>query len=110
MPLYVSFINLYIFSRISISVNSDYSFLNVNSNLSAIEGLFAKKNETYSGSEQSLFYLIKTYVFQKITGHKMPIIVDSFRSEDLSTEKEKAFLDLINGLGNQIIFSTTFKG
>ena len=49
-------------------------------------------------------------MFQKITGHKMPIIVDSFRSEDLSTEKEKAFLDLINGLGNQIIFSTTFKG
>lgn len=89
-------------------MNETYKDIEPNGTL-LFTSLFTKKNETYSGSEQTLFYLIKTYVFQKITGHKMPIVVDSFRFEDLSTEKEKAFLDLFNGLGNQIIFSTTLK-
>ncbi|MGG0847902.1 hypothetical protein [Peribacillus simplex] len=73
------------------------------------ENLFTKKSETYSGSEQTIFYLLKMYVFQKVTKHSYPIIVDSFRSEDLSTEKEKIFLELFNELENQIIFTTTLK-
>ncbi|MET7018197.1 hypothetical protein [Bacillus mycoides] len=73
------------------------------------ENLFTKKSETYSGSEQTIFYLLKMYVFQQITKHSYPIIVDSFRSEDLSTEKEKIFLELFYEIGNQIIFTTTLK-
>lgn len=39
----------------------------------------------------------------------MPVIVDSFRAEDLSTEKELIVLDLFSKLDIQVIFTTTLK-
>ena len=42
-------------------------------------------------------------------GHNYPIVVDSFRAEDLSTEKEKMVLKVCKSLGNQVILTTTLK-
>lgn len=46
---------------------------------------------------------------QSVTSHTFPIIIDSFRAEDLSTPKENIVLQLVSQLSNQIIFTTTTK-
>ena len=46
---------------------------------------------------------------QKVLGHNWPIIIDSFRAEDLSTGKEKTVIEKYKELDNQIIFTTTLK-
>jgi hypothetical protein len=56
-----------------------------------------------------MFHLAKLYSIRKIADHSFPIIVDSFRAEDLSTPKEAIVLDLYKQLSNQIIFTTTLK-
>ena len=73
------------------------------------DSLFTKRDETYSGSETTMFHLAKLYSICKVADHPFPIIVDSFRAEDLSTPKEAIVLDLYKQLSNQIIFTTTLK-
>ena len=41
--------------------------------------------------------------------HDYPIVVDSFRAEDLSTVKEEIVLEISKAIGNQVIFTTTLK-
>lgn len=95
-------------SEILITMNNKYRDIDPNGTLD-FDNLFTKKTETYSGSEATIFYLLKMYAYQKVTGHFNPIVVDSFRSEDLSTEKEKKFLELFDTISNQVIFTTTLK-
>ena len=72
--------------------------------------LFSQKVIKYfSGSEATVYHLVKLYSFAKILNHHLPIIVDSFRAEDLSTEKELIVLDLFSKLDQQVIFTTTLK-
>lgn len=49
------------------------------------------------------------YAFAKVLQHEYPIIVDSFRAEDLSTDREERVLSEFGKLKNQIIFTTTLK-
>lgn len=72
-------------------------------------GLFTGRNEIYSGSEATVFHLVKLFALQRVLGHNYPIVVDSFRAEDLSTEKEKMVLKVCKSLGNQVILTTTLK-
>lgn len=85
-----------------------YITIDPNSN-AIIEGLFTKKDEVLSGSEATIFHLAKIYAIQKCTNHDFPIIIDSFRAEDLSSTKEEIVLNLFNELENQKIFTTTLK-
>lgn len=71
--------------------------------------LFTKKGTVVSGSEETVFYVSKLLAIAEITGHNCPIIMDSFRAEDLSTEKEKRVLGLFSKLSNQSILTTTLK-
>ncbi|ACF07118.1 Uncharacterised protein [Metamycoplasma arthritidis] len=71
--------------------------------------IFTPKNKTYSGSEGTQFHLARMYAFSKVLMHDYPIVVDSFRAEDLSTEREQRVLDKFSELKNQIIFTTTLK-
>ena len=41
--------------------------------------------------------------------HSYPIIIDSFRAEDLSTGKEETVLEISKSIDNQVIFTTTLK-
>ncbi|CAK7002319.1 hypothetical protein [Tissierella sp.] len=75
----------------------------------AYDDIFTKRSEIYSGSEATEFQLARLYAFQKILNHNKPIIVDSFRAEDLSSEREDKVLELYKKLENQIIFTTTLK-
>lgn len=74
-----------------------------------IESLFTKQDKVLSGSEATIFHLAKLYALKKNTKHNFPIIIDSFRAEDLSTDKERKVLDLFKELDNQKIFTTTLK-
>lgn len=71
--------------------------------------LFTKKSELYSGSEATIFHLVKLLAFQEVLKHNYPIIIDSFRAEDLSTTKENIVLELCRSKDNQMIFTTTLK-
>lgn len=71
--------------------------------------IFTKKGVTYSGSEATVFHILKIYAFAAVLKHFYPIIIDSFRAEDLSTPKENKVLNLFSQLQNQVILTTTLK-
>ncbi|MQR93634.1 hypothetical protein [Fictibacillus phosphorivorans] len=71
--------------------------------------LFTKRNQVFSGSEATEFHLVKLISLAKVFKYNLPLVVDSFRAEDLSTEKEEVVLKLFSELGLQIIFTTTLK-
>lgn len=73
------------------------------------DDLFSKRGMVYSGSEEIIFYLSRLYALRMILKHDYPIVVDSFRAEDLSSDKESVVLDMFKMLPNQIIFTTTLK-
>lgn len=89
-------------------MNSVYKSIDPNGNL-YFDDLFTKKDEVYSGSEATIFHLSRLYALSKTLHHDYPIVVDSFRAEDLSTAKENLVIDLFNALPNQVIFTTTLK-
>lgn len=93
---------------ISSLIRETYFTIDPSSN-AIIEGLFTKQDKVLSGSEATVFHIAKLYALQKCTEHSFPIIIDSFRAEDLSTSKEKIVLDLFNEIENQKIFTTTLK-
>lgn len=71
--------------------------------------IFTTRAETYSGSEGALFYLARIYAYAKVLRHNFPIVMDSFRDGEISTDKEDSILGLFSELSNQIIFSSTLK-
>lgn len=71
--------------------------------------LFSKKGSTYSGCEETEFYLSKLYAMATILGHHYPVMMDFFRDGELSTEKESVVLSKFTELSNQIIFTATLK-
>lgn len=89
-------------------MNVVYEAIDPNGNLH-FDNLFTKKDEVYSGSEATIFHLSRLYALSKVLNHNYPIVVDSFRAEDLSTSKENIVLDLYKELPNQVIFTTTLK-
>lgn len=89
-------------------MNAVYETIDSNGNL-YFDDLFTKKDQVYSGSEATIFHLSRLYALRKVLNHNYPIVVDSFRAEDLSTLKENIVLDLYKELSNQVIFTTTLK-
>lgn len=56
--------------------------------------LFTQRNEVYSGSEATIFHVVKLFALQFVLRHSFPIVIDSFRAEDLSTGKENTVLEI----------------
>ena len=73
------------------------------------DDIFTKRGTVVSGSEETVFYVSKLLAAVEMTEHNCPIIMDSFRAEDLSTDKEKRVLELFDKLDNQCILTTTLK-
>ena len=71
--------------------------------------LFTKRGTVASGSEETVFYVSRLLALADKTEHLCPIIMDSFRAEDLSTEKEERVLKLLLSTGKQCILTTTLK-
>ena len=89
-------------------MNTVYKLVDPTGNL-FFDNLFTIKGKVYSGSEATIFHLVKLYALAKVINHNYPIVVDSFRAEDLSTPKENIVIELFSRLKSQIIFTTTLK-
>lgn len=95
-------------SAILREMNALYSQIDPDGNI-VYTSLFTQRNEVYSGSEATVFHLAKLFALQQVFHHNFPIVIDSFRAEDLSTGKEKTVLDISKAIDNQVIFTTTLK-
>lgn len=71
--------------------------------------IFTKRGVVMSGSEETVFYISKLLAAANTIKHEYPIVMDSFRAEDLSTEKENRALNLLLELNKQCILTTTIK-
>lgn len=73
------------------------------------QDIFTKRNALYSGSESTVFHIARVLAFQHVLGHNYPIVIDSYRAEDLSTSKEAIIIEKFKEIQNQIIVTTTLK-
>ena len=73
------------------------------------QDLFTRKGTVASGSDETVFYASKIIALAYKTQHSCPVVMDSFRAEDLSSDKEKRIIELLIALGNQCILTTTLK-
>lgn len=73
------------------------------------ESLFTKFNETYSGSEGQIFYYSKLKAMSEVLDLPFPVVVDSFREGEISTEKERRMLEGYKSLRKQVILTSTLK-
>ncbi|MBE6473417.1 MAG: hypothetical protein E7Z99_07615 [Coriobacteriaceae bacterium] len=71
--------------------------------------LFTPATRPYMGSEATEYYLARVYSLAKHVGYGLPILIDSFRAEELSSTREENALPLFVELPNQVIFTATLK-
>lgn len=74
------------------------------------DDLFTPANSPYIGSEATEFFLARVYSLAIHVSHGLPILIDSFRAEELSTSREERALPFFTDLPNQVIFTATLKG
>lgn len=89
-------------------MNRLYNVIDPNGNLSFNE-LFPKKDQTFSGSEGQEFYFCKLNALNKVLAHEYPIINDSFRSGEISSDKERKMIEIYEKLNKQVIITSTLK-
>lgn len=80
-----------------------------NTQESPYESLFSTKANVFSGSDSTVYFAARTYAIASEINHGMPIMIDSFRADDLSSDREDRLLDLFGRLTNQIVLTTTIK-
>jgi len=71
--------------------------------------LFSKQGENYSGSEEQEFYFCKQIALNNYFNHEFPIIMDSYRSGELSSHKEQRMIELYESLKKQVVLTSTLK-
>ncbi len=71
--------------------------------------IFAIKGQTYSGSEQQIYYFCKVMAMRKYFDHPYPIVIDAFREGEISSGKEGLMLEKFTTLRNQVLLSATLK-
>ena len=89
-------------------MNSFYQKIDPDGQL-VFDNLFPVMYSTYSGSEEMEFYLSKLYSLSRVLGHPYPIIIDSFREGELSTNKEYRVIELYQQIPSQKIFTASLK-
>ncbi len=91
------------------TMNFIHQQISENNTAERYDSLFTSSSRVYSGSETTEYFLSRTYSLAVHIGHGMPILVDSFRAEDLSTSREEKAINLFKKITNQVIFTTTVK-
>lgn len=85
-----------------------YKSIDPNGNLE-FDDIFTKRDSTFSGSEGQEFYFCKLIALSNLLNHSFPIVVDSFRDGELSTNKEDSMLEIYSNLDRQVILTSTLK-
>ncbi|MBR5638057.1 MAG: hypothetical protein IKW81_14140 [Pseudobutyrivibrio sp.] len=73
------------------------------------ENIFTKRGVTISGSDVTVYYFSRIIAAADLLELEWPVIMDSFRAEDLSTEKEELAIKKLKELDKQCILTTTLK-
>ncbi|MBH0037754.1 hypothetical protein [Pseudoalteromonas sp. SWN166] len=89
-------------------MNMAYKLIDENG-IQVFDSLFTRKSINYSGSEEQEFYFAKLYAFHFIFKHEFPLIIDSFRDRELSTDKELKMIEIFESIGNQVVVTSTLK-
>lgn len=89
-------------------MNSYYRAVDSEGNL-LFDKIFTKHEENYSGSEEQEFYFSKLLAINDYFQHSFPIIIDSYRSGELSSSKEIAMLRFYKRIEKQVILTSTLK-
>lgn len=100
--------NANMINTISSNLESYFSTIDPDGN-HKIDKLFTKNDENFSGSEAQIFYFSKLMALNNYFKHQFPIIVDSYRSGELSTTKEIKMIDIYKSANKQIILTSTLK-
>lgn len=79
------------------------------SEYSEFNSLFTKGDVNYSGSQEQEFYFCKLLAINSYFNHQFPIIMDSFRSGEISTSKEQKMINYYVKLNKQVILTATLK-
>lgn len=90
------------------SMNTLYSKVDPNGRL-FFDDLFTKKNVTYSGSEEQEYYYCRILALNSYFEHEFPLIIDCFRSGELSTQKEEIMIETFKKTSKQVILTSTLK-
>lgn len=73
------------------------------------QGIFSTKSQTYSGSDQQIYYFCKLMALRKHLDYRYPIIIDAFREGEISSGKENLMIDKFADINNQVLISATLK-
>ena len=92
------------------TMNSVRRTVNDDPNAEEYTDLFTTAVSQYMGSEATEFYIARVYSLAKHVQHGLPVLIDSFRAEELSSAREERALPFFESLPNQIILTATLKG
>ena len=70
---------------------------------------FPSKSKSPMGSDKMFVKIIKLWTLKLVLNHNFPIIVDSFRDGELSSNNEQHIVDYMSHLSNQVILTATMK-
>ena len=93
---------------IIIKMNEAYRLVDDN-RTQEFDSLFTTNAVNYSGSEEQEFYFSKLYALKEVLEHEFPIIIDSFRERELSTDKEIKMIKILEEMEGQVIVTSTLK-
>ena len=91
------------------SMNYARKFISGNPSEADYTELFTTQANVLSGSDGTIYFAARLYAIAKVLNHGMPLLIDSFRADDLSSDREDRLLDLLSKLTNQKILTTTIK-
>lgn len=73
------------------------------------DDIFTKKDETYSGSEEQEYYYSRILAINDYFKHQYPLLIDCFRSGEISSIKEDIMLNNYIARKKQVIVTATLK-
>ncbi len=73
------------------------------------DDIFTKKNETCSGSEEQEYYYSRILALNDYFGHSYPLLIDCYRSGEISSQKEDIMIKNFMSRNKQVIITSTLK-
>lgn len=73
------------------------------------DDIFTKRDETYSGSEEQEYYYSRILAINDYFNHSYPLLIDCYRSGEISSQKEDIMIKNFISRDKQIIITSTLK-
>lgn len=73
------------------------------------DNIFTIKSETFSGSEEQEYYYSRILAINDYFNHSYPLLIDSYRSGEISSQKEDIMIKNFIARKKQVIITSTLK-